>query len=332
MAAVAPCVTDAGAVTPLTAMSVTGGASTSIPIPTLLFAGLASASFWVAKSVWPAIAAPAVFQSRVRVTLTPTASPVMVWVATVAPANPSVSTTSKLVVTSSPPTFCTVTTTCAVSPWATERGPVMPVTARSVPGGAGGGGGGGGDTDGSVTLIPIPMLLFAGLASASCCVANSVCPVIAAPAVFQGISTVVVAPTTSPATVPVPTVGPAHPSVRITVKLGPTSTSPTFCTVTMTCAVSPCATERGPVMPVRAISVGLGVTVTTDVSLLFAALSSDRLCVATSVCPPSAAPVVFQLKTTNVLVPGANPATVCVPSVTPAVESCRLTVKLLVTF
>src|SRR5438552_11364528 len=172
MAAVAPCVTDAGAVTPLTAMSVTGGASTSIPIPTLLFAGLASASFWVANSVCPPSAEPAVIQLNVRVTLAPAASPGIVCVASTAlPCVPSVSATSKLVVTSCPPTFCTVTTTGTVSPCDTRAGPVTPVTARSAGGGGGGGGGAGGGAGGggagAVTLIPIPMVLFAELASAS---------------------------------------------------------------------------------------------------------------------------------------------------------------------
>src|SRR6266571_2503005 len=166
MAAALPWVTDAGAVTPLTATSVTGGACTSIPIPTLLFAGLASASFCVANSVWPLSAAPAVFQLNVRVTLAPTASPVIVCVpSTALPYVPSVNTTSKLVVTSCPPTFCIVTTTGAVSPCVTRAGAVIPVTARSVAGGGGGGGGGGG-VDGASTSMPIPTRLFAGFASA----------------------------------------------------------------------------------------------------------------------------------------------------------------------
>src|SRR5207249_7304355 len=67
-----------------------------------------------------------------------------------------------------------------------------------------------------------------------------------------------------PATVCVPSVGPAHPSVRTTSKLALTSTSPTFWTVTTTCAVSPWITERGPVMPGSAISVGLGFTVRSE--------------------------------------------------------------------
>src|SRR5882762_1232061 len=174
MAAVLPWATDAGAVTPLTATSVTGGACTSIPTPTLLFAGLASASFCVANSVCPLSAAPAVFQLNVRVTLAPTASPVIVCVPrTALPYVPSVSTTSKLVVTSAPPTFCTVTTTGAVSPCVTRAGAVTLVTARSVAGGGGGGGGGGGAT-GAVTSIAIPTVLFDVLASARFTVANSV--------------------------------------------------------------------------------------------------------------------------------------------------------------
>ncbi len=72
---------------------------------------------------------------------------------------------------------------------------------------------------------------------------------------------------------------------------------------------------------VNAMSVGLGFTVTTSDRRLFAALASARAWVATSVCPPSVAPVVFQLNTSVVALPAARPAMVCVPSVTPAVES-----------
>src|SRR2546425_12283601 len=144
MEAVPPCVTAVGATTLLTATSVTGGASTITSMPTVLFAGSVSASFCVANSVCPVMAAPAVFQSNVRVTLTPTASPAIVCVPSVGPLNPSVNTTSKGAVTSWPPTFFTVTTTCAVSPCVTRAGAVMPVRARSGPGGGGGGGGGGG--------------------------------------------------------------------------------------------------------------------------------------------------------------------------------------------
>src|SRR5260370_789630 len=215
--AVLPCVTELGALTLVTAMSVTGGASTSMPIPTLLFAGLASASFCVANRVGPLSAAPAVFQLNVSVALAPTASPGIVCVpSTALPYVPSVSTTSKLGVTSWPPTFCTVTTTWAVSPRGTRPGAVMPVMARSVAGE--GGGGGGGCPDGAVTSIPIPMLLFDALSSASCCVAKRVCPVIAAPAVFQRRSTVADVPTATPATAPVPRAGPAHPAVSTTAK------------------------------------------------------------------------------------------------------------------
>src|SRR5712671_169289 len=76
-----------------------------------------SASFCVAMRMCPLVATPAVFQLMVRVALAPAASPGIVCVPTVMPpAVPSVSTTAKLVLTSTPPTFCTVTTTGAVSP------------------------------------------------------------------------------------------------------------------------------------------------------------------------------------------------------------------------
>ena len=332
MEAVLPWVTALGATTLLTATSVTGGASTITLMPTVLFEGSLSASLTDANSVCPVTAAPAVFQSNVRVAIAPTASPAIVCVPRIGPLNPSVNTTSKLVVTSCPPTFFTVTTICAVSPWFTRAGPVMPVMATSVPGGGGGGGGGGPGGAGAVTLIAIPMLLFAELSSGSLLLAKSVCPVTAAPAVFHRISTVVVDPAARPGTLAVPTTGTAHPSLSSMVKGEVTSTSPTFWTVTTTCAVSPWATERGPVIPVTAISSGLGVIVTTVVRRLLAALSSVRASVATSVCPPSAAPVVFQLKTSVVLVPAASPWIVSVPSVTPAVESCRVTGMSPVTF
>src|SRR5438034_1392160 len=48
-------------------------------------------------------------------------------------------------------------------------------------------------------------------------------------------------------------------------------------------------------MAVRAMSVGLGFTWTTADSELFPALASARVWLTTRVCPPSAAPVVFQL-------------------------------------
>src|SRR6266446_3452452 len=333
MEAVLPCVTALGATTLLTATSVTGGACTMTPMPTVLFDVLASVSCTVANRVCPVMAAPAVFQLKVRDVLAPTASPAIVWVPSNGPLNPSVNTTLKLVVRSCPPTFWIVTTTCAVSPCVTRAGAVIPVIARSVPGGGGGGGGGGGaGPDGVVTLIAIPMLLFAELSSGSFEFANSVCPATVAPAVFHRISTVVVAPAARPGTVPVATTGTAHPSLNSTVNGDVTSTSPTFCTVTMTCAVSPCATERGPVMPVNAMSVGLGFTLTTSDRRLFAALSSVRACVATRICPPSAAPVVFQLKTSVVLAPAASPAMVCVPIVVAAVESWRVTMMSFATF
>src|SRR6266576_6681 len=116
-----------------------------------------------------------------------------------------------------PPTFCTVTTTAAVLPTVTSVGALTLVTARSA---------------GGCTVIPIPTLLFEPTSSGSFCVANRVCPVVVTPAVFQGISTVVVAPTARPATVCVPTSAPPQPSVRATSKLVLTSSSPTFFSVT----------------------------------------------------------------------------------------------------
>src|SRR5258708_39881945 len=178
----------------------------------------------------------------------------------------------------------------------------MPVTVKAAPGGGVCGGGGGGGLDGAVTSIARPMLLFWELSSGSCDVANSVCPVIATPAVFQGISTMIDAPTGRPFTVPVPAVGPAHPSVSRTVKV-PTSTSPTFCTVIRTCAVSPWATERGPVAFVNAISVGLGVTVKSSDRRLLAPLSAEIYGAARGECPPCAAPVFSHGNTSYVLLP-----------------------------
>src|SRR6266568_886762 len=66
------------------------------------------------------IASALLLELVVRATLAPAASPGIVWVPTTAlPAVPSVSTTSIFAVTSCPPTFCTVTTTGAVSPTVT---------------------------------------------------------------------------------------------------------------------------------------------------------------------------------------------------------------------
>ena len=79
-------------------------------MPTVLFEGSLSVSFTDANSVWPVIAAPAVFQLNVRVALAPTASPAIVCVPRIGPLNPSASSTLKVAVTSCPPTFFTVTT------------------------------------------------------------------------------------------------------------------------------------------------------------------------------------------------------------------------------
>ena len=84
-------------------------------------------------------------------------------------------------------------------------------------------------------------------------------------------------------------------------------------------------------IPVKAISVGWGFTWITAESWLLPALASVRLCIATRVCPPSAAFVVFQLKERVERTPTASPLTVCVPRVRPAVVSRRVTTKLLAT-
>src|SRR5258705_10268447 len=96
--------------------------------------------------------------------------------------NPSADTTSKLPVTSWPPTFFTVTTMCAVSPWVTRAGPVMPMIATSVPGGGGGGGGGAPGAPAAVTLDDTPTLLVAESSAASFVAANRMSPATAPPA------------------------------------------------------------------------------------------------------------------------------------------------------
>src|SRR6266571_2656496 len=64
-------------------------------------------------------------------------------------------------------------------------------------------------TLGAFTLIPIAPALLLELASASICRAIRVCPAIATSAVFQGKSSVTLAPPTRPLTVCVPMVVPA---------------------------------------------------------------------------------------------------------------------------
>src|SRR5439155_552257 len=75
-----------------------------------------------------------------------------------------------------------------------------------------------------------------------------------------------------------------------------------------------------------------GSTVTTTERVLLPALSSVRLCVATRVWPPSAAPVVLQLNVRVAVAPTASPVTVWVPIVTPAVASVKTTLKVVLTF
>src|SRR5207247_10367733 len=124
-----------GAVTPVTATSVDGGFTVTTAERWLL-AALTSVRLWVATSVWPPSAAVAVVQLKVRVAVAPTASPVTVCVPSVTPAVASRRTPAKLVLTFSPPTFCTVTTTAAVLPWVTAAGAVTADTAT--PGDRGG--------------------------------------------------------------------------------------------------------------------------------------------------------------------------------------------------
>ena len=65
-------------------------------------------------------------------------------------------------------------------------------------------------------MIAIPAELFDELSSGSLEFAKRICPVTVAPAVFQGISSVVVAPAARLGTVPVATTGTAHPSLNST--------------------------------------------------------------------------------------------------------------------
>src|SRR5439155_566047 len=129
IAALVPWITVAGAFM-FTAISAGGITITEIAI--LLFDQTSSGSFWVANSVWPFVAAPAVLHGMSTVALAPTARPATARVPTTGPLYPSVSSTLKLVVTSSSPAFFTVTTMCAVSPRATRAGAVIAVTAISV--------------------------------------------------------------------------------------------------------------------------------------------------------------------------------------------------------
>src|SRR2546427_7130627 len=188
-------------------------------------------------------------------------------------------------------------------------------------------------TLGGSTLTMIARALLLELTSASFCVAVRMCPLVATPAVFQLKVRVALAPAASPGIVWVPSVTPpVPPSVSTTSKVVVTSCPPTFCTVTTTGAVSPCVTRDGAVILARARSAGAVFTVTTTERVLLAALSSVRLCVATRVWPPSAAPVVLQLNVRVAVAPTASPVTVWVPIVTPAVASVKTTLKLVLTF
>jgi len=102
------------------------------------------------------------------------------------------------------PPFCTVTLTVAGLPWVTEPGAVTLDTAISI---AGGGGIGAFtfDRDGN-------RVVSSTCCRAAFCVAIRMWPVIAAPAVFQGTSTVVVAPIARPGADRLPTTAP--PAVR----------------------------------------------------------------------------------------------------------------------
>ena len=149
----------------------------------------------------------------------------------------------------------------------------------------------------------------------------------ATPAVFQLTVRVALAPTASPAIVCVPTVTPpAVPSVSTTSKLVVTSCPPTFCTVTTTGTVSPCVTRAGAVMAVRATSVTGSLTGIVTKRWSLTALSSARVWRANRSWSPVTVGV--QAKLRVVVAPAARPATLCVPTVTCSVVSCRVTSKL----
>src|SRR5216683_2705800 len=134
---------------------------TVIEIARALLDELLSASICVAIRMCPLVATPAVFQLNVRVALAPAPRPEIVCVPRIAfPAVPSVSTTSKLVVTSCALTFWTVTTTGAVSPCVTWAGAVILARARS--------------TGCGVTLTVTEPWLFVALSSTRPCVATRV--------------------------------------------------------------------------------------------------------------------------------------------------------------
>ena len=96
---------------------------------------------------------------------------------------------------------------------------------------------------GALTVIAIARALLLELASGSFCVAVRMCPLIAAPAVFQLMVRAALAPAARPGMVCVPTTAlPAEPSVSTTSISAVTSCPPTFCTVTTTGTVSPTVT------------------------------------------------------------------------------------------
>src|SRR3989442_990616 len=194
----------------------------------------------------------------------------------------------------------------------------MPVTATSVVG--------------AITVTATERWLLAALASVRLWVATRVCPPSAADVAFQLNVRVAGAPTASPATVGRPSTPPASTPVHTTSALFLLLNPPTFCTVTTTVSFFLMIRRppRSTLFPYTTLF--RSITVTATERWLLAALASVRLWVATRVCAPSAADVVFQLKESVERAPTESPATVCVPSVTPAVASVRTTLKLLLTF
>ena len=185
--------------------AISAGGITITEIAILLFDQTSSGSFWVANSVWPFVAAPAVLHGMSTVALAPTARPPIARVPTTGPLYPSVSSTLKLVVTSSSPAFFTVTTMCAVSPRATRAGAVIAVTAISV--GLG------------FTVTTALRWLLAELSSERLCVAIRVWSPNDACVRSQLNVRSLLAPTASPFTVCVPIVTPSVASCRVTSKL-----------------------------------------------------------------------------------------------------------------
>src|ERR1041385_4969423 len=97
--------------------------------------------------------------------------------------------------------------------------------------------------------------------------------------------------------------------------------------VTLTAGVLPRVTVAGTLRAVTATSVESGFTLTLAVPWSFAGLPSARVCVATSVCPPSVAPPVFQANVAVVEYVIARPGIACVQNVRPEVASRSTTLN-----